>query len=164
MPNSNPCATPRFHHRDPTLCGSGTPLKPLQLVPELFEVFPAQRSSHGELFLQSSTSKHHNQFFPMAFEQVSIVLVGLAVVTVLGFTALAKVTETGEAPAGIPWICVQDGFFSGLRTRIASLSGLLDSIESGYEKVCQFLCIRVSEFNAIHLVFKIRTQLCLARL
>ncbi|KAE8444351.1 hypothetical protein EG329_000661 [Mollisiaceae sp. DMI_Dod_QoI] len=69
----------------------------------------------------------------MAFDQLSVVLAGLAILIAVGYAANSRLDFT-DIPPGLPWVGKQDGFLADLRTRIRSMGNLLPTIESGYRK------------------------------
>ncbi len=71
----------------------------------------------------------------MAFEQLYIVLAGVAALLVAGFLTRSKLNYSGDVPPGIPWVGQQYGILADLRTRIASLGSMLETIDAGYCKV-----------------------------
>jgi hypothetical protein len=71
----------------------------------------------------------------MAVEQLSYT-VAAVVILLAAVSAYAKLVASSDAPLELPWVGLKDGMFSGLRTRIGTLSGLREMIEDGYHKVC----------------------------
>ncbi len=71
----------------------------------------------------------------MAFEYWSLVLAGVALLVAAGWSASTRETKQ-DVPRGLPWVGLKHGLFGDLRTKIASLGALLDTIESGYREVC----------------------------
>jgi hypothetical protein len=73
----------------------------------------------------------------MAFEQLPLVLAAVAILVAISYTINGK--PSTEVPSHLPWVGLQHGLFSNLRTRISSLgSSLLGAMESGYREVCDF--------------------------
>jgi hypothetical protein len=71
----------------------------------------------------------------MAFDELSVVLAGLAILIAVGYTT--QLTVKSDVALELPWVGLKTGVFAGLRTRIASLGGgLLATMEAGYQKVC----------------------------
>ena len=71
----------------------------------------------------------------MALAQLPLVFAGIAILVVISYTINRK--PGADVPAHLPWVGLQHGIFSNLRTRIASLgSSLLGTMESGYREVC----------------------------
>jgi len=73
----------------------------------------------------------------MTLEQLYIILAGVAALIAAGFVTVSKFNYAGDVPSGLPWVGQQHGFLSDLRTRLASLGSMLETIESGYRKVCR---------------------------
>lgn len=69
----------------------------------------------------------------MAFDQLSVVLAGLAILIAAGYTAHSRMGFT-DVPSSLPMVGKQHGFLADLRTRLASMGSLLPVIEAGYEK------------------------------
>jgi len=75
----------------------------------------------------------------MAFDQLSVVLAGLAILLAVGYTAQLTV-KSDVSLDSLPWVGLKTGAFSGLRTRIGSLgAGMLATLEAGYRKVHSLL-------------------------
>jgi hypothetical protein len=71
----------------------------------------------------------------MAFDQLSVVLAGLAILIAVGYTAQLTV-KSDVGVDSLPWVGLKTGVFAGLRTRIGSLgTGVLAILEAGYRKV-----------------------------
>jgi len=70
----------------------------------------------------------------MAFDQLYIILAGLTALIAAGFVTRSKLNYGDDVPSGLPWVGKQQGIFSDLRTRIASIGSVLDTIEAGYRK------------------------------
>jgi len=77
----------------------------------------------------------------MAFDQLSVVLAGLAILLAVGYTAQLTV-KSDVGIDSLPWVGLKTGVFAGLRTRIGSLgTGVLATLEAGYRKVGSlFVC------------------------
>ncbi|PMD30345.1 cytochrome P450 [Hyaloscypha variabilis F] len=70
----------------------------------------------------------------MAFDQLSVVLAGLAILIAVGYTAQLTV-KSDVGVDSLPWVGLKTGVFGGLRTRIGSLgTGVLAILEAGYRK------------------------------
>jgi hypothetical protein len=70
----------------------------------------------------------------MAFDQLSVVLAGLAVLIAVGYTAQLSVKS--DVAVELPWVGLKKGVFASLRTRIGSLGNeLLATMDAGYRKV-----------------------------
>jgi hypothetical protein len=75
----------------------------------------------------------------MAFDQLSIVLAGLAILIAVGYYGQLSVKSDIEIDS-LPWVGLKTGVFAGLRTRIGSLgTGVLATLEAGYRNVCTLL-------------------------
>jgi hypothetical protein len=83
----------------------------------------------------------------MAFEQVSLVLAGIAIFLAAGYAAHSKLGYA-DMPDNIPWVGLRYGAFADLRTRFASLGGMIETIESGYRKVCNPTCPDLDAANS----------------
>ena len=71
----------------------------------------------------------------MAFDQLSVVLAGLAILIAVGYTAQLTVKSDVRIDS-LPWVGLKTGVFAGLRTRVGSLgTGVLATLEAGYRKV-----------------------------
>jgi hypothetical protein len=71
----------------------------------------------------------------MVFDQLSVVLAGLAILIAVGYTAQLSV-KSDVGVDSLPWVGLKTGVFAGLRTRIGSLgTGVLATLEAGYRKV-----------------------------
>ena len=71
----------------------------------------------------------------MALDQLSVVLAGLLLLIVVGYSKQRSV-KADVFGIELPWVGLKTGAFAGLRTRIGSLGhGLLAIMEAGYEKV-----------------------------
>jgi hypothetical protein len=71
----------------------------------------------------------------MVFDQLSVVLAGLAILIAVGYTAQLTVKSDVDVDS-LPWVGLKSGVFAGLRTRIGSLgTGVLATMEAGYRKV-----------------------------
>ena len=72
----------------------------------------------------------------MAFDQLSVVLAGLAIFIAVGYYGQSTVKSDVRIDS-LPWVGLKTGVFAGLRTRIGSLgTGVLATLEAGYRKVC----------------------------
>lgn len=83
----------------------------------------------------------------MAFDQLYIVLAGVAALIAAGFVTHSKLDYAGDVPPGIPWVGQQHGILSDLRTRIASLGSMLETIDAGYRKVSILLHLQLSKLT-----------------
>ncbi|KAH8686129.1 cytochrome P450 [Tricladium varicosporioides] len=71
----------------------------------------------------------------MAFDNISLVIAGIVLVIAAGYSTHAKLNATAEFPPQVPSVGLYQGWFAGLRSRLASLSsGALDVINSGYKE------------------------------
>ncbi len=71
----------------------------------------------------------------MAFDQLSVVIAGLAILIAVGFTA--QFGGKSDVALELPCVGLKKGVFAGLRTRIGTLGhGLLATLDAGYRKVC----------------------------
>jgi hypothetical protein len=71
----------------------------------------------------------------MAFDQLSVVLAGVAILIAVGYTAQLTV-KSDVGIDSLPWVGLKTGVFAGLRTRVGSLgTGVLATLEAGYRKV-----------------------------
>ncbi|KAH6706546.1 cytochrome P450 [Leptodontidium sp. MPI-SDFR-AT-0119] len=70
----------------------------------------------------------------MAFDQLYVLLAGVVALVAAGFVTHSRFNYVSDVPAGLPWVGQHRGFLSDLRTRIASLGSVLETIESGYRK------------------------------
>jgi len=86
----------------------------------------------------------------MAFDQLYIILAGVTALIAAGFVTRSKLNYGDDVPSGLPWVGKQQGIFSDLRTRIASIGSVLDTIEAGYRKVGELLlhnCVRRADVS-----------------
>jgi hypothetical protein len=71
----------------------------------------------------------------MVFDQLSVVLAGLAILIAVGYAAQLTVKSDVDVDS-LPWVGLKSGVFAGPRTRIGSLgTGVLATMEAGYRKV-----------------------------
>lgn len=97
-------------------------------------------------FQRPSVSANASQ--AMVLDQLYVILAGVAALIAAGFVTHSKLNYGGDVPSGLPWVGLQHGFLSDLRTRIASLGGALETIEAGYRKVRGEDCSLALQFKA----------------
>lgn len=71
----------------------------------------------------------------MAFDHLSLAVAGLALFLWVTYKVYSSLNGPEDVPSHLPWVGLQKGVFPKLRTRISSLGGLLETLESGYAKV-----------------------------
>jgi hypothetical protein len=71
----------------------------------------------------------------MAFDHLSLAVAGLMLFVWVVYKVYSSLNEPEDVPSHLPWVGLQKGVFSKLRTRLSSLGGLLETLETGYSKV-----------------------------
>lgn len=99
----------------------------------------------------------------MAFDQLYVLLAGVVALVAAGFVTHSRFNYVSDVPAGLPWVGQHRGFLSDLRTRIASLGSVLETIESGYRKASSRAHVIVRPRLTGGSVFQVGPQFCSSR-